>query len=61
MERATARLAEIDAALADPATFSGDPRRAAELGRTRTEAQASLDAAEQAWLEAVEAFEALKA
>jgi len=61
MERATARLAEIDAALADPATFSGDPRRAAELGRGRTEAQATLDAAEQAWLEAVEAFEALKA
>ena len=61
LERATARLAEIDAALADPATFSGDPRRAAELGRARTEAQASLDAAEQAWLEAVEAFEALKA
>ena len=43
------------------ATFTGDPRRAAELGRARTEAQAALDAAEQAWLEAVEAFEALKA
>ncbi len=56
LERATARLAEIDAALADPATFSGDPRRAAELGRGRTEAQATLDAAEQAWLEAVEAI-----
>ena len=61
MEKAAARLAEVDAALADPATFSGDPRRAAELGRARTEAQAALDAAEQAWLEAVEAFEALKA
>ncbi len=61
MEKAAARLAELDAALADPATFTGDPRRAAELGRARTEAQAALDAAEQAWLEAVEAFEALKA
>ena len=61
MEKAAARLAEIDAALADPATFSGDPRRAAELGRARTEAQATLDAAERDWLEAVEAFEALKA
>ena len=61
MNSAAARLAEVDAALADPATFSGDPRRAAELGRARTEAQAALDAAEQAWLEAVEAVEALKA
>jgi hypothetical protein len=61
MEKAAARLAEVDAALADPATFSGDPRRAAKLGQARTEAQAALDAAEQAWLEAVEAFEALKA
>ena len=60
MEKAAARLADIDAALADPATFTGDPRRAAELGQARTEAQAVLDAAEQAWLEAVEAFEALK-
>ena len=61
MEKAATRLADIDAALADPATFTGDPRRAAELGQARTEAQAVLDAAEQAWLEAVEAFEALKA
>ncbi|AWM77374.1 ABC-F family ATP-binding cassette domain-containing protein [Phenylobacterium parvum] len=61
MEKAASRLAEIDAALADPATFTGDPRRAAELGQARTEAQAMLDDAEQAWLEAVEAFEALKA
>jgi ATP-binding cassette subfamily F protein 3 len=61
MERAAARLAELDAALADPATFSGDPRRAAELGKARSEAQAALDAAESAWLEAVEALEALRA
>lgn len=61
MEKAAARLAELDAALADPATFTGDPRRAAELARKRTEAQTALDSAEQAWLEAVEALEALKA
>ena len=61
MTRASNQLAEIDTALADPKTFTGDPRRAAELGRAREGAQAALDAAEQAWLEAVEAFEALKA
>ena len=61
MTRASNRLAEIDSALADPKTFSGDPRRAAELGKAREGAQATLDAAEQAWLEAVEALEALKA
>ena len=61
MERAAARLAELDAALADPATFSGDTRRAAELGKARSEAQATLEAAESAWLEAVEALEALRA
>ena len=58
---ARAKRGELDAALADPATFSGDPRRAAELGKARSEAQAALDAAESAWLEAVEALEALRA
>jgi ATP-binding cassette subfamily F protein 3 len=61
MTRASNRLAEIDCALADPKTFSGDPRRATELGKAREGAQAALDAAEQAWLVAVEALEALKA
>jgi ATP-binding cassette subfamily F protein 3 len=61
MTRASNRLAEIDCALADPKTFSGDPRRSTELGKAREGAQAALDAAEQAWLVAVEALEALKA
>ena len=41
--------------------FARDPARAADLGRRRAEAQAALDAAEAAWLEAAEAYEGVKA
>jgi ATP-binding cassette subfamily F protein 3 len=59
--RAAAALAEIDGALSDPQTFAREPARAAELGRRRDQAQAALAAAEQEWLAAQEAYEALKA
>jgi ATP-binding cassette subfamily F protein 3 len=61
LARASRALEEIDAALADPAAFAKDPARAAELGRRRTQAQAALEAAEAAWLDAAEAYEAVKA
>ncbi|MDP3173970.1 MAG: ABC-F family ATP-binding cassette domain-containing protein [Phenylobacterium sp.] len=58
--RAAKALAEIDAALSDPAVFTDNPAKAAELGRRRAQAQAQVDAAEHEWIEAQEAFEALK-
>jgi ATP-binding cassette subfamily F protein 3 len=61
LARATAALAEIDKALTDPKVFTQNPGKAAELGRKREQAQAALDGAEQEWIEAVEAYEALKA
>jgi len=60
LARATQALAAIDAALTNPATFAKDPAKAADLGRRRTEAQAALAAAEAEWLEAVEAYEAVR-
>ena len=60
LARANARIADLDRALTDPATFAADANRAAELGRQRDEAQAALEAAELEWIEAQEAYEALK-
>jgi ATP-binding cassette subfamily F protein 3 len=59
--RATTALAEIDARLTDPAVFSKDPAKAADLGRRRDAAQAAVNAAEQEWIDAQEAYEALTA
>jgi len=58
LARATKALADIDAALTDPAIFQDAPARAAELGRQRAKAQATLAAAEAEWLEAAEAYDA---
>jgi len=60
LARATEALARIDEALLDPATFAGDPAKAADLGRRREAAADILAAAEMEWLEAAEAYEALK-
>lgn len=60
LEKATRRLADLDAALSNPATFQGDPAHAAKLGRERDVAQSALDAAEAEWLEAAEAYEAIR-
>jgi ATP-binding cassette subfamily F protein 3 len=61
LARATEALAVIDKALTDPAVFAKDPAKAADLGRRRDAAQQVVDAAEQEWLEAQEAYEALRA
>jgi ATP-binding cassette subfamily F protein 3 len=61
LARATEALAKIDAALTDPAIFAKDPAKAADLGRRRDQAQAALEAAELEWMEAQEAYEALRA
>lgn len=61
LARATDALARIDKALTDPKVFTENPAKAADLGRQRETAQAALEAAELEWLEAVEAYEALKA
>ncbi|MDB5423321.1 MAG: transporter, ATP-binding protein, partial [Phenylobacterium sp.] len=60
LARATAALAEIDKRLTDPAVFAKDPAQAAGLGRKRDAAQAAVNAAEQEWLAAQEAYEALR-
>ncbi len=60
LARATAAVAELDKALTDPKVFTENPAKAAELGRKREQAQAALDKAEQEWLDAVEAYEAVK-
>ncbi|WP_374472883.1 ABC-F family ATP-binding cassette domain-containing protein [Phenylobacterium sp.] len=60
LSRASEALAVIDKALLDPAIFTRDPQKAAELGRRREQAQAAVEAAEFEWLEAQEAYEALK-
>jgi ATP-binding cassette subfamily F protein 3 len=60
LARATDAVAVIDRALMAPDLFTRDPDRAATLGRQRAAAQKVLDAAEQEWMDAVEAYEALK-
>ncbi len=60
LARATAAVAELDKALTDPKVFAENPAKAAELGRKREQAQTALDKAEQEWLDAVEAYEAVK-
>ncbi len=60
LARASERLAEIDRQLTAPDAFVADPAKAAQLGRARGEAHAALEAAERAWMEAQEAYEALK-
>ncbi len=60
MEGLTRRLAEADAALADPALFARDVARAVALGKARASAADQLTAAETAWIEAAEAYETAK-
>jgi ATP-binding cassette subfamily F protein 3 len=60
LARATQALAVVDAALTKTADFARDPFKAVELARKREEAQAALAAAESEWMEAAEAYEALR-
>ncbi|PYF03410.1 ATP-binding cassette subfamily F protein 3 [Rhodopseudomonas faecalis] len=57
IERITAIIDKIDAALALPDLFTGDPKQAAQLGTARTNAEAALRKAEDDWLQASAAFD----
>ena len=59
LARAARTLEEIDAALLDPKVFA-DPATAADLAKRRGGAHAALTAAEQEWMEAAEALEAIR-
>ena len=61
LARETRAAAELDKALSDPALFSRDAAKAAELGKRRARTQEMLDAAEAKWMAAAEAYEAVKA
>ena len=60
LARAAQALEAIDAQLTDPKLLNGDPLRLADLGQQRAKAHAALDAAEQEWMEAEEAYAAVK-
>ncbi|WP_084398538.1 ABC-F family ATP-binding cassette domain-containing protein [Henriciella aquimarina] len=51
-------LATLDEKLADPTLYERDPGEAQSLGARRDTLKGALEAAEQAWLEATEAYEA---
>jgi ATP-binding cassette subfamily F protein 3 len=57
-EKLTKDIAELDAALADPALFSSDPAKGSALSKARAEAGDKLAQAEQEWLDAAGALEA---
>jgi ATP-binding cassette subfamily F protein 3 len=56
VEKLTAELARLDAALADPALYA-DPPRAQKATLERGQAAKKLAEAEEAWLSATAAFE----
>jgi len=58
IDRITAIIEKIDAALAIPDLFTRDPKQAAQLSTARANAQAALQAAEEKWLEASAAQDA---
>jgi ATP-binding cassette, subfamily F, member 3 len=56
IDRITAIIDKIDAALALPDLFTRDPKQAAQLSTARANAQTALHAAEEKWLEASSAY-----
>ncbi|HUO92671.1 MAG TPA: ABC-F family ATP-binding cassette domain-containing protein [Rhizomicrobium sp.] len=54
-------IAKLDKALSDPLLFSRDPAKGAAVSKKRAEAAKKLEAAEQRWLSASEAYEAASA
>jgi ATP-binding cassette subfamily F protein 3 len=54
-------IARLDAALAAPGLFAGDPKKAVALAKARSDAGAALAQAEEDWLEANAAYEAAMA
>jgi ATP-binding cassette subfamily F protein 3 len=61
IERLTLQIATIDAALADTGLYARNPARAQALARARGELARAREAAEVAWLQASEAYEAAAA
>jgi ATP-binding cassette subfamily F protein 3 len=61
MEQLSAEIARRDAALADPAIYAKDAARAQKLAMERGLLAKDLAAAEEAWLEATETYEAAAA
>ncbi len=57
LSRETAALANIDAALADPALYVREPMEATRLATRRAQIAERVDRAEAAWLAAAEAYE----
>jgi ATP-binding cassette, subfamily F, member 3 len=57
IKRLSTEIARLDAALAAPGLFAGDPARAAALAKARADAARALARAEDDWLEASAAFE----
>ena len=58
MDTLQGKLAALDKKLADPTLYDRDPAEAQSLGSERDRLADALNAAEQAWLEANEAYEA---
>ena len=61
MSRLSTAIAKADAALGDPALYEKDPARAQKLTLERGQLAKTLAEAEEAWLEASEAYEAAQA
>lgn len=61
MEKLRAELSGIDAELADPTLYDTDPQKSVALAKSRDRLNAALAKAEEAWIEASEAYEAAAA
>ena len=58
LARCTAQLAELDHVLADPALYTRDAAKAAELTERREKSQGRMNKAEAEWMAAAEAYDA---
>ncbi|MEX0645812.1 MAG: hypothetical protein WD076_10905, partial [Parvularculaceae bacterium] len=54
-------LRRLDAALAEPGLYESDLARASKLQKERAALVSAIEAAEKAWLDALEAYESAKA
>ena len=60
LERATRMLADIDRELSEPGLFEDDPDHAVALGKDRARCAERIEALEERWMEALEAYEVAK-
>ena len=60
METAQRTLSDLESALAAPGLFERDPKKGAALSRQRADAERALELAEEAWLAASGALEAVE-